>query len=295
MLGLLSYTRVSLPYDIMDIGIIIILIILMASVLGAFVIKEYLGWRDKKYIKLVKEKSRWFHNIQNINSYAKFVDISEDHKYSFELSSKAQFDRFDYDKAFQQVVNENKITFYKWLRITTMNAQEYERYQPQIERAYERTPKEEIPVNRLNQQLWDTMEKDLCSDAILRPALLVNVIIEAKYTSPGGKNTYNDFRKYDRDDLCLMLKHVKELEEVQNSKEYQRKKMSPKLRYEVLKRDGFRCAICGRGREDGVKLEVDHIIPISKGGKTIMTNLRTLCMDCNRGKGAQYEEEDEYN
>jgi 5-methylcytosine-specific restriction endonuclease McrA len=35
---------------------------------------------------------------------------------------------------------------------------------------------------------------------------------------------------------------------------------------------------------DGVKLEVDHIKPISKGGKTVLNNLQTLCMDCNRGK-----------
>lgn len=35
---------------------------------------------------------------------------------------------------------------------------------------------------------------------------------------------------------------------------------------------------------EGVTLEVDHIIPVSKGGKTVMTNLQALCWDCNRGK-----------
>ena len=54
--------------------------------------------------------------------------------------------------------------------------------------------------------------------------------------------------------------------------------------YDVLKRDGFKCCICGAKAKDGVKLEVDHIIPISKGGKSLMNNLQTLSERCNRGK-----------
>lgn len=60
--------------------------------------------------------------------------------------------------------------------------------------------------------------------------------------------------------------------------------MSVSLRYDILKRDHFKCSICGKGKEDGVKLEVDHIIPVSRGGKTEMSNLQTLCETCNRGK-----------
>lgn len=70
----------------------------------------------------------------------------------------------------------------------------------------------------------------------------------------------------------------------------ERKKLTPSMRYDVLNRDGHRCCICGRDASDGVKLHVDHIIPISKGGKTEMSNLRTLCADCNLGKGARIEE-----
>ena len=58
----------------------------------------------------------------------------------------------------------------------------------------------------------------------------------------------------------------------------------------VMKRDGFRCVICGRSAKDGVTLHVDHIIPVSKGVKTEMSNLRTLCSDCNLGKRDKYDE-----
>ena len=72
----------------------------------------------------------------------------------------------------------------------------------------------------------------------------------------------------------------------------QRRLMTPSLRYDIMKRDGFRCVICGRGAEDGVKLHVDHIKPVSKGGKTTPSNLRTLCQDCNIGKSAKYDSDD---
>lgn len=67
----------------------------------------------------------------------------------------------------------------------------------------------------------------------------------------------------------------------------QRAIVTDSLRYDVLKRDGFRCCICGATANDGVKLEVDHIVPISKGGKSILGNLQTLCERCNRGKGTK--------
>lgn len=69
----------------------------------------------------------------------------------------------------------------------------------------------------------------------------------------------------------------------------QRRLMSDSLRYDVMRRDGFRCQICGATQKDGVKLHVDHIFPISKGGKTEMSNLRTLCERCNMGKSDKIE------
>jgi 5-methylcytosine-specific restriction endonuclease McrA len=64
------------------------------------------------------------------------------------------------------------------------------------------------------------------------------------------------------------------------------------LRYTVLQRDRFRCAICGRSPAThlGVVLHVDHVVAWAKGGKTSPKNLRSSCADCNLGKGSQHEE-----
>lgn len=63
------------------------------------------------------------------------------------------------------------------------------------------------------------------------------------------------------------------------------------LRYKVLCRDRFRCVICGRSpaKEPNIELHVDHIHPWSKGGQNTEDNLRTLCFDCNLGKGSKIE------
>jgi len=61
--------------------------------------------------------------------------------------------------------------------------------------------------------------------------------------------------------------------------------LSPKVRFEVLKRDNFTCQYCGR-KSPEVELEVDHIEPYSKTKDNSMENLITACKDCNRGKKA---------
>jgi 5-methylcytosine-specific restriction endonuclease McrA len=73
----------------------------------------------------------------------------------------------------------------------------------------------------------------------------------------------------------------------ESTPEKERAKMSQALRYEIIKRDGYKCVVCGRNVFDGIKLHVDHIHPVSKGGKTTRENLRTLCNECNQGKAAR--------
>ena len=60
--------------------------------------------------------------------------------------------------------------------------------------------------------------------------------------------------------------------------------MNDSIRYDVMKRDNFKCCKCGVSAEQGAKLHVDHIVPVSKGGKTTLSNLQTLCDRCNIGK-----------
>lgn len=62
--------------------------------------------------------------------------------------------------------------------------------------------------------------------------------------------------------------------------------MKPSLRFKILNRDNFTCRYCGKKAHDS-EIEVDHIIPRSKGGCDSEDNLITSCFSCNRGKAAK--------
>ena len=59
-----------------------------------------------------------------------------------------------------------------------------------------------------------------------------------------------------------------------------------RLRFLVMRRDCFACCLCGASpaKDPSVSLQVDHIIPWSKGGETVLSNLQTCCDRCNIGK-----------
>lgn len=70
-----------------------------------------------------------------------------------------------------------------------------------------------------------------------------------------------------------------------------KRSISWRLRFIVMRKDEFKCKICGRSPaiDSTIILHVDHILPWSKGGETIPENLQTLCSKCNIGKSNLYE------
>lgn len=62
--------------------------------------------------------------------------------------------------------------------------------------------------------------------------------------------------------------------------------VSLRLRFQVMRRDNFKCCICGASpaKDPSIELHIDHVIPWSKGGETSFDNLQTLCSACNLGK-----------
>ena len=129
------------------------------------------------------------------------------------------------------------------------------------------------------------------------PFLICNIPLKAKnrksyafeflYVSPAGKSR----SEYKVDISNVILKKIEiEMENKLKKKGHikaQRNAMTADLREAVKQRDNYTCQMCGNSvyKEPNLLLEVDHIIPISKGGKTEAGNLQTLCWRCNRKKG----------
>lgn len=80
---------------------------------------------------------------------------------------------------------------------------------------------------------------------------------------------------------------ITEAREVKFETRKTKRDINLKLRFLVMKRDNFKCCICGRSpaTTPNLELHIDHIKPWSKGGETVINNLQTLCCDCNLGKG----------
>jgi len=62
----------------------------------------------------------------------------------------------------------------------------------------------------------------------------------------------------------------------------------PVSRRWVLRRDGYTCQYCGRSEGE---MTMDHVLPLSRGGKTVWTNVVTACVPCNRKKANRTPEE----
>lgn len=60
--------------------------------------------------------------------------------------------------------------------------------------------------------------------------------------------------------------------------------VSKRLRWAIIRRDNFQCRYCGATGKAGAVLEVDHVIPRSRGGRDVPQNLVTACESCNSGK-----------
>ncbi len=86
-------------------------------------------------------------------------------------------------------------------------------------------------------------------------------------------------------DMSVEIQDIATEKEMINHKT--KREVSDRLRFRVLMRDGFTCRRCGRSpvKERDVELHVDHILPWSKGGETVIENLETKCTKCNLGKG----------
>ncbi len=81
----------------------------------------------------------------------------------------------------------------------------------------------------------------------------------------------------------LFIEKYPEIGRVLGRPERKNREIPNWLRLKVLERDHARCLVCGATAEKAC-LEIDHILPVSKGGKTEEPNLRVLCDMCNNGK-----------
>lgn len=110
-----------------------------------------------------------------------------------------------------------------------------------------------------------------------------------QYVSAGGNSSARCDIKLDIENLNYLVSFLNEAIKWRKSVAGQRALMTSRLRTEIKERDHYDCQSCGLGTKDepNLLLEIDHIMPVSKGGLTSKDNLQTLCWRCNRSKGSK--------
>jgi len=108
--------------------------------------------------------------------------------------------------------------------------------------------------------------------------------VEARYLKLFDKkprDTWRGIRKlHEKGVLIKVKKGVYKYD----PKRINRKKLfefSPEVKEEIFKRDGYKCVVCGKGKENGVEIQADHKKPMDKGGKNTLDNGQTLCAKHN--------------
>lgn len=117
------------------------------------------------------------------------------------------------------------------------------------------------------------------------------LVVEYKfsYTSDGGFAQRSFTVPMTEDTIAELIKVLENKLTANAFAKEQRNLMTKKLREHIKKRFNYTCCNCGNSiyNEPNLLLEIDHIIPISKGGRTVESNLQTLCWKCNRSKSSK--------
>lgn len=153
----------------------------------------------------------------------------------------------------------------------------------------------DVSIEDLNEEKLRNIESIVFNDLIEK----VNTDFYAEvhlYLTRGRMHRVVDEKKelFDLNEIIDVLKSIDSSKVIDGRRFYsgevwksiervERAKVSKELRQEIFERDGYTCVNCGSTKKES--LEIDHIMPISKGGKTEPGNLQTLCRNCNIRKG----------
>lgn len=251
-------------------------------------IKEFiLNYKERKILDKLKKKSKLYLNIIKLNSKYYFSDLGIFYD-NYHVYYKSNLNNANMDDYLLMTIHNkyNELKEYK-IKYDKLKI-EYKEYLEEYLKLKELITNEEAKELKMDIKKYNLYQEKIYNDNKINIDTNFNVVIYINYQSKKGLVKEKKYKKYNDKEFSniineyLVLKKNDRLFEIISRVE--RSKMSESLRYDVFKRDNFKCSICGLSAKDGVKLQVDHIIPISKGGKTEIENLQTLCSRCNIGK-----------
>lgn len=260
---------------------LILLLIIIAVIFGA------LKYIDNKYKDFVKEHSKLLIEVRKVNL-----------KYHFR-----EIEVFDLEHAYDSETNYNSVSCEDYLiynlrfmikRVETAmsdtlyNNNIYDFYIAEVNSIkYQNEYDIEVPFKYQNR--LKTLESKLYKKELKQPTIYFNMNVKLILKKMNGSYVTSKtgcFNAIKAENLIGRLndKYGDRYndEGIWNSiVRVERGRVSNKMRFSIFEKDNYRCRNCKRHTDD---LEIDHIIPIAKGGKSEYNNLQTLCKRCNKNK-----------
>lgn len=266
----------------------LVVFVIIPAIIG--LVFAIIGIVKHRYRKFIKKYSISVKRLNDLNSHFKFekVDTLE---LGHDYDSEVNYNNVSCDDYLIGYMSEKMNYFAKQLQSSEINRVEYKRYTKALEN-FEIHQGFDGDIRHFNEKKLLKFEEKIFNEVMFHPTLEFVVSIFIRYVDM-GKNVRsrkrltineNEVKEYFRR-LKNKTGHFYNDEMIWNSLvNYERGKISLHLRFYIYERDHYTCKKCGR-RGKRANLEVDHIVPISKGGKSTVDNLQTLCHRCNQQKG----------
>ena len=246
--------------------------------------------REASYRCFIEHNSPRYLALLELNKQYDFsLDIANSYTYYIRVNTKAQLDRYNFDRFVENKIEEHPSECFRYIETLIRHREKYEKYKGALQTLPPPASEKETAGTDIPYDFYKKTEAELIKSATLHPCVDQKLICQCNYISPKGRTSLQRQQVYFLNDIVKRHAIVAQRLAEKNTKEGQRKAMTNSLRYDIMKRDNFRCVLCGRSRSDGAVLHVDHIVPVAKGGKTVPENLRTLCQECNSGKRDKYD------
>ena len=242
-------------------------------------------YKNSQYNKVIPFSIK-YKKLVDLNSKYKFNDITKT-----KLTIKEnEYSRKGYERARAKNIilyhiENNELNVRDFIAKAHENKCIYDDYLCEFNNINDETPLKEIQKTGFTESQFRKYETKLLEIHKIKENIYnISIKVVVNYTTPSGKYSYSKNRVVEYEELVDLYLQWSNSKKYKITSKKERLLMNDKLRYDVLKRDNFSCKICGITAKDGAKLHVDHIVPVSKGGQTTISNLQTLCDRCNFGK-----------
>ena len=266
-------------------------IIIVAIIIIASIVLLCLYYRHRKYKNFILKNSLCLKQLKEINSRYKFnpnINFDQDHNYD----NKDFYDTISCEDylIYQLQYIGKKVT--TQLKLISANKQLYSNYLNEV-KSISDFGRFTAPIKNLNPKRLKAKEnKYLQKNLLQKPTTQFSLTITLYCSTINGQIYGKKTAVFADKDIYTLIKRLNNKNGIfYNDREIwdaicrvERGKVSNKMRFSIYKRDGYRCRNCGISNRYS-NLEIDHIIPISKGGKSTYDNLQTLCHRCNVEKG----------